>query len=1468
MALTSKHDNDFAKIRALAEEDTALPRRPVDLNVYVRTSLRERLLGFGGALIVPILMRVLLRFGVLRAFGLYWVTSNRDVRAVLSDHAAFNSPFGLEMQQITKGVTFCLGDDSELHKRQTDALRHGMDKIDEERDVRAPVRELVDALLIDSGGQINVASDLIRTVIARMAADLLGCRVDNYKSFSDSLIAIGTLLFADPYGRRYNRDEGLLAGRVMKPIIDECTRTSMRLSEDILKEADDKSAGAETGETDAGPDKPIRIMPGMAYGLRLHKRAREEAGDTSYTEDHMRADLDAIGYGMTTAFAVTHNFVTGILQTLGKKPQQFATAVKLAREITQLRKAPDVDDDKAKAVRVEFEQLMLEASRFNPAISPGSFRVRTGEPLKDKNAPHHLRKIPYGSTVIVCTHAAMQDRTCTHHSCKNPGHFNRFRLKEEELPESLGFGHGLHHCLGAPQALAIASETLIALLSQPNIRFKDKRPRVKTKGPVPDVLDMEFDPEIGALRQSQILAALPLEPTCALETAKETLRRLQASPDFMRCIRETRIVHFASMNVAALGKSGKETPHVLVELNVDGRQTVALERIKSLIKDTPAACEALRPLISLLAPEVRRSETDERTPADIFFDLVEERAATLSPLPWGSTGLDFVGTGEFSVRQIEEEEALAEAVFDYLSDDGQVAADAVQNGTDQNLEQSEQAASNDLEAGAVTAASLDENAAEAAPTLEPRHAEVDWATTFFQLTKRNIIAGNRKFEQLMARVPGRGPEFARARQISFRQYQVSILTSKPVKILAAFWFIVPLVALFLGAFATWNGFVSFVVIWIAPILLLVTILAGLILRLRRLEMLETEDTRRVEIERLRAIRASEERRGHAQSHITSVSPFKLGLFRRLTFSVAMIVIKTFAVMWFRPGFLTDFATIHYARWVRLKGTDQLIFQANYDGSWESYLEDFITKVHQGQTLAWNNAEGFPSTRWLYFGGAEDGDKFKRWVRNQQIETPFWYAHFKDLTIHQIHRNALVRDGLARASDVADHRAWLKLFGSVPRNGTELEHDQVQSLVFCPYGRHELAACVPIRITDAERTKAWLLSRLAEASNINSTNQALGASGKIRIGDKDFARPVLTFGDGEPGPGALFIAFSAGGLSALELEDEPQSGLNSFPSAFLDGMSGRITALNDPERVLWHDEGWKTASTNTEFRSHAVLMVYLQRPAEQACGNTEDMDVDWDKFFPVRDATKTSSSNFFEACGFECETPIDLSRPRGVQASIGGFYFREGASQPVIKGTRAVVKRGTPAQDVLAPGEFILGYEDLRGFIPPTIHVRDDFAARACLPLASEPRPEPYPFFGDPAREHMFDLGRNGSFLVVRQLEHIKDGREDRFDTFARDKAKQLAARMYDAPLEADQPGAKELVDHWIGFARAADHHSGSLTGPRHLPVHQSYRIYSSALPFLEEFIGAKLIGRWRDGSSLVRHPVLSATALLRRRTFQ
>ena len=64
------------------------------------------------------------------------------------------------------------------------------------------------------------------------------------------------------------------------------------------------------------------------------------------------------------------------------------------------------------------------------------------------------------------------------------------------------------------------------------------------------------------------------------------------------------------------------------------------------------------------------------------------------------------------------------------------------------------------------------------------------------------------------------------------------------------------------------------------------------------------------------------------------------------------------------GRLARVRTIHFARWVFLDGRKRVVFCSNYDGSLESYMDDFINKVGFGLNVVFSNGIGYPRTNWL------------------------------------------------------------------------------------------------------------------------------------------------------------------------------------------------------------------------------------------------------------------------------------------------------------------------------------------------------------------------------------------------------------------------------------------------------------------------------------------------------------------------
>ena len=155
---------------------------------------------------------------------------------------------------------------------------------------------------------------------------------------------------------------------------------------------------------------------------------------------------------------------------------------------------------------------------------------------------------------------------------------------------------------------------------------------------------------------------------------------------------------------------------------------------------------------------------------------------------------------------------------------------------------------------------------------------------------------------------------------------------------------------------------------------------------------------------------------------------KPGLFRLSTIAFILLVIDYTAKHIYNRGRLARVSTIHFARWVFLDGKKRVLFASNYDGSLESYMEDFINKVGFGLNVVFSNGLGYPRTNWLILDGAKDEQKFKNFLRRHQLPTEVWYSAHPGLTALDKRRNMLIRKGLEQPS-MTEHeiQEWLNLF---------------------------------------------------------------------------------------------------------------------------------------------------------------------------------------------------------------------------------------------------------------------------------------------------------------------------------------------------------------------------------------------------------------------------------------------------------
>jgi hypothetical protein len=164
-----------------------------------------------------------------------------------------------------------------------------------------------------------------------------------------------------------------------------------------------------------------------------------------------------------------------------------------------------------------------------------------------------------------------------------------------------------------------------------------------------------------------------------------------------------------------------------------------------------------------------------------------------------------------------------------------------------------------------------------------------------------------------------------------------------------------------------------------------------------------------------------------QNHLASLTTVKPGPFRRLTLRVVLWG-ANLAARRCTHGTLAGIPSIHFAHWALVDDGRRLLFLSNFDGSWESYLDDFIDRASFGLTAIWTNTVGFPTTRFLVEQGARDGVAFKAFARSQQAPTRVWYSRYPNLTVQRIDQNSRLRAGLAAApATPAALTAWLRLW---------------------------------------------------------------------------------------------------------------------------------------------------------------------------------------------------------------------------------------------------------------------------------------------------------------------------------------------------------------------------------------------------------------------------------------------------------
>jgi len=87
-------------------------------------------------------------------------------------------------------------------------------------------------------------------------------------------------------------------------------------------------------------------------------------------------------------------------------------------------------------------------------------------------------------------------------------------------------------------------------------------------------------------------------------------------------------------------------------------------------------------------------------------------------------------------------------------------------------------------------------------------------------------------------------------------------------------------------------------------------------------------------------------------------------------------------------------TLHDMRFVFLDNDTKLLFATAYDGQWDAYIDDFVTKIPDSLDLLFCNIEGWPGIR---------NPSVKDWLVKHQIAAEAWYVASPNLTVAETRR---------------------------------------------------------------------------------------------------------------------------------------------------------------------------------------------------------------------------------------------------------------------------------------------------------------------------------------------------------------------------------------------------------------------------------------------------------------------------------
>ena len=85
-------------------------------------------------------------------------------------------------------------------------------------------------------------------------------------------------------------------------------------------------------------------------------------------------------------------------------------------------------------------------------------------------------------------------------------------------------------------------------------------------------------------------------------------------------------------------------------------------------------------------------------------------------------------------------------------------------------------------------------------------------------------------------------------------------------------------------------------------------------------------------------------------------------------------------------------TVHDLRFVIFDDDTRVIFASTFDGTWESYIDDFATIIPDEIDLLFHECAGYP--------GIHSAD-IRNWIVKQQVEATAFYSAYPDAPVREV-----------------------------------------------------------------------------------------------------------------------------------------------------------------------------------------------------------------------------------------------------------------------------------------------------------------------------------------------------------------------------------------------------------------------------------------------------------------------------------